>query len=222
MLDGYLSELRRELASRLPEADVRARLAEAEDHLREHVRYLVALGVDPIKADAQAVRDFGSARGLAKSYATPLPHRRRYAAGLLLGLGLFAWIDRLRVLPWRPTQSLELGFVALLTFVYFRAVFVARRPSGLTLTLVASLAIASLPLYAYGLSHGGPGNACRILLYENLKDCGGLLRPIAESLYEARFLIQGLFAWTCGIDLLASGFGTLVHRLRRRRSPLGA
>ena len=73
MLDAYLRDLESELAKRLPPEDVRARLAEAEAHLRDGTDGRLELGLSLEEAEREAVASFGAARTLGQAMRTREP-----------------------------------------------------------------------------------------------------------------------------------------------------
>ena len=93
MLERYLDDLRRDLAPRLPEEDLQARLAEAESHLREGVEARVELGLSPEDAEREAVAAFGKTERIARSTpparSSPTLRLALLSSGYGLGVAFF-------------------------------------------------------------------------------------------------------------------------------------
>ena len=133
MLEAYLRELEGELARRLPQEDVRARLAEVDAHLRDGIEGRVELGLDAGLAEAEAIRVFGPPREVARAMIPQAasrtgPRRRWLWSGYALGVLFFLFGYPLEIASPRFIEGLfvawgtiGLGFAA--------ASFRARRPA---------------------------------------------------------------------------------------------
>jgi hypothetical protein len=123
-----IADYLRELERRLPETRRRRLLQEAEAHLRDSAASYEAQGLDPVAAEAAAVKAFGPVDVVARAFAAEAAaHATRRAA--ILAVGALASLvlpvygipeNTLPPAPWvdKPVhlavqQSLALGLVAL-------------------------------------------------------------------------------------------------------------
>lgn len=164
MLEAYLRELEGELSRRLPQEDVRARLTEAEAHLREGVEGRLELGLDPDAAERDAVSAYGAAQTVAKAVQREALAPRDVVRLRLLGVAYALFIAGLVGGPTlmeavRPAYyaTFVLGWLAVAGFA--AASFRARRPApvqvvstGLAAAVVlwGLLGTTWLNLYAFG------------------------------------------------------------------------
>ena len=133
MLDAYLLELRQDLARRLPEEDLRARMAEAEDHLREGIEGRVELGLSQEEAEREAIKAFGQTQSIARATAPDAGRARRrwldaYWA-LFAGVVLWSALDT----PSMPDAVVGVSWLTLAVIaIGFRlATFRSGRPDPL-------------------------------------------------------------------------------------------
>jgi len=84
-VEGYVSELSRELRRRLPAQEAAQAAAETEAHLRDRVTDLVACGTDIQTAAGEAVAGFGETRAYAEALARARYETRTAAHWRLVG-----------------------------------------------------------------------------------------------------------------------------------------
>ena len=147
MLNAYLRDLEREMARNVTPEDLRARLAEAEDHLREDVDARVELGMTLDQAEREAIEAFGPPMALAKAESPSVrPRLALVLAGYGAGLVTFfvgSWMIRPGIVPL--IVGLLLVWSALAIAFAVQA-FRARRPRPLAIFAVGCAASFAVTL----------------------------------------------------------------------------